>query len=72
MRTRRRGHGAAALAGKLYVAGGTDDERVLRSVERFDPITNAWEQLAPMLTARVGCSAAVLDGELYVAGGVRD
>ena len=70
METARYGLCSAALDGKVYVAGGQDDqEERCRSVERFDPIKNEWEKIAPMSTARYACSAAVLDGKLYIAGG---
>ena len=63
----------AVLGGKIYVVGGhtgiSPRSSTLNSVERFDPITNAWESLSPMSTARRGAAAAVLDGKLYVAGG---
>ena len=52
----RFGARVAALEGKLYAVGGRieDDEvdRPANSVERFDPATNAWEEVAPMATAR--------------------
>ena len=52
------GAGVAALEGKLYAVGGRtseeDDETEVdsHSVERFDPASNAWEEVAPMATAR--------------------
>ena len=55
----RFGAGMAALEGKLYAVGGRiddeeDDEAEVdsNSVERFDPASNAWEEVAPMATAR--------------------
>ena len=43
----------AALEGKLYAAGGSDNNGVrLSSVERYDPATNAWEAVTPMAAAR--------------------
>ena len=49
----------AVLDGKLYAVGGRveedeDDEvdRPTNRVERFDPASNAWEEVAPMGTAR--------------------
>ena len=50
----RRGAGAAVIGGKLYVAGGFNGNVVLDSVERYDPLTNRWEALAPMRVARDG------------------
>ena len=55
----RFGARVAALEGKLYAVGGRidneeDDEAEVdsNSVERFDPASNAWEEVAPMATAR--------------------
>ena len=58
----RFGAGVAALEGKLYALGGrlVEDEeeeeeevdRPANTVERFDPASNAWEEVAPMATAR--------------------
>ena len=53
----RFGAGVAALDGKLYAVGGRveeEDEDAVDSntVERFDPATNAWEEVVPMATAR--------------------
>ena len=52
----RFGAGVAALEGKLYAVGGRveeDDEvdRPADTVERFDPATNAWEEMVPMETS---------------------
>jgi len=61
-----------ALNGKLYAVGGfnRDDGGVrLSSVERYDPATNAWEEVAPMGSGRQSPAVAVLDGKLYVVGG---
>ena len=52
----RFGAGVAALEGKLYAVGGyyeaAEVERPAHSVERYDPSSNAWEEVAPMATAR--------------------
>eukprot|EP00966_Prymnesium_polylepis_P169740 3924444-Prymnesium_polylepis.1 len=34
--------GAAVLDGRIYVAGGQDDELDLASVERYSPADNTW------------------------------
>jgi N-acetylneuraminic acid mutarotase len=58
MRTPRVGCSAAVLDGELYVAGGVqvddDEEEMLASAERYDPLTNRWEEVAPMRRARDG------------------
>ena len=71
----------AALDGKLYAVGGRVEEedyeaaavdRPANTVERFDPASNAWEEVAPMATPREAHVMAVLDGKLYAVGGYSD
>ena len=56
----------AVLDGKLYAVGGEIDEYdenfgvPVNTVERFDPFTNVWEEVAPMATARSAPRAASL------------
>lgn len=70
MPTRRTGCAAAAVAGKLYVAGGVDGTgQVLGSVECFDPDAGCWTTLPPMTTRRWRCAAAAVRGQLWVVGG---
>ena len=56
MATARYALGVAVLDGKLYAAGGEkveeDEDMPVNTVERFDPVTNGWEAVAPMVTAR--------------------
>ena len=59
----------ALLDGKLYAAGGRGHDGRISSVERYDPVTNAWEAVAPMTTVRMTLAAAALDGKLYAVGG---
>ena len=59
--------------GNLYAVGGeSDDGSRLRSAERYDPATNAWEAVAPMAVERSRPGVAVLDGKLYAVGGYDD
>ena len=53
MITARMNHGAAALGGNIFVAGGESREVVVgTSVESFDPATNQWTAVTPMNTGR--------------------
>jgi len=58
------GAGVAALEGKLYAVGGyyeaAEVETPAHSVERFDPASNAWEEVAPMATARLFAVALLM------------
>lgn len=48
MKHKRAGHAAVILGNSIYVIGGTNDTRILRSVERFDVETQMWFQVASM------------------------
>ena len=60
--------GKQALCCGLPVGAAAGNGR-LSSVERYDPVTNAWEAVAPMATARIHLAAAALNGKLYAVGG---
>mmetsp|Transcript_6980 Transcript_6980/g.22440 ORF Transcript_6980/g.22440 Transcript_6980/m.22440 type:complete len:341 (+) Transcript_6980:51-1073(+) len=60
---------------RLLVIGGEDGaDRLINSLERYDPSTNEWEEeaVAPMPTARGFVRMAMLDGKLYAVGGFND
>jgi len=68
---------AAALEGKIYVAGGLgkDDAGqnvVLTTFEVYDPESDAWEELAPLLVGLHHLGIAAADGKIYVSGGYDD
>ena len=72
MANERFSHAAAAVGGKVYAIGGivglpTGAPSAL--VEAYNPVTNTWAAVAPMLTPREGSGAAVIDGLIYVVGG---
>ena len=73
MPTPREHLAAAAIDGQIYVVGGRRQSGFSltnrRILERYDPATDMWTSLAPMLTARGGLAAAALYGKLYVFGG---
>ena len=53
----------------VYVIGGENIHGVLSDVEKYDPVTDTWEAVAPMKIRRVGHGAAVVNGCIYVFGG---
>jgi non-specific serine/threonine protein kinase len=68
----RRDHVSAASDGRsLFAVGGRflSPGAVSAALERFDPVTGAWERLPAMPTARGGQGAAMVGGRLVVAGG---
>jgi len=75
MPTARMGPTSAVVNGKIYIIGGGTsegpDERVLSTVEEYDPVTETWTRKADMPTARgwMSPSSAVVDGKIYVIGG---
>lgn len=75
MPTARGGLAAAAVNGRLYVFGGeffdTDEgtKGVFDETEEYNPATNTWRQLHPMLVPRHGIGAATVDDRIYIIGG---
>jgi len=55
----------ATLYGLAYAIGGSDNCKVLSSVERYDPVRNSWTLVQPMSTARMYHGVVVLEGSLF-------
>lgn len=66
---RRFAHAAVELEGKLVLLGGHDGSQCLKSVQRFDPATERWEQLPPLREPRANLTAAVVGGKIFAVGG---
>ncbi|XP_030630855.1 kelch-like protein 10 [Chanos chanos] len=62
-------HGTAYLNGFVYVIGGFDGMDYFNSVEKFNPVTHTWHQVAPMHSRRCYVSVTSLDGHIYSMGG---
>ena len=59
--------------GKIYAMGGQGVGRQIhRTVEAYDPVTDAWEKRADMPTARFNLSATTVNGIIYAIGGFSD
>lgn len=69
MSTRRSGAGVGVLNNLLYAVGGHDGPLVRKSVEVYDPTTNAWRQVADMNMCRRNAGVCAVNGLLYVVGG---
>ena len=76
----RRLPGVDVLFGKIYVSGGTDQSfcdppghgKGHKSVECFDPVSNAWSKVADMNVGRFGHGLVSANGLLYAVGGFDD
>lgn len=64
----RRSFGICVYNGKVYAIGGNDGTRDLNTVEVYDPQTNLWAYVAPMIHRRMFCSAVVVSGKIIVIG----
>jgi hypothetical protein len=42
---------------------------VFEENEAYDPVTNTWRSLQPMMTPRHGINAAVIENHIYLPGG---
>ncbi|HEY8019472.1 MAG TPA: DUF6519 domain-containing protein [Thermoanaerobaculia bacterium] len=64
---------AAAMNGRLYVAGGLDSTgRASGRHFEYDPATDAWTERAKLPTARSAFALAACQGRLHALGGRRD
>ncbi|XP_067005095.2 actin-binding protein IPP-like [Anabrus simplex] len=71
MLTPRKNFGLVVSNGKMFAIGGQDRMgRILSSVERFDPISGAWEEVAPLGVGRMGVAATKFRELIWVAGGM--
>lgn len=61
---------AGVIGGKIYVCGGWAGPQPVRSVECYDPSSNRWDPMPPMLVARWGAGAGVINQRLYICGGL--
>jgi len=82
MRHERSYFGTAVVDGKIYAIGGIDKQGVKRggsfgvpfaevvgAVERYDPQTDTWTDMSPMLTPRCYSIVANSMGKIYCIGG---
>lgn len=56
--------------GCLYVLGGFSKASALKSVLRYNPCTNSWNEVCSMSIGRAFCKTSLLNNKLYVVGGV--
>ncbi|XP_077290657.1 uncharacterized protein LOC143914343 [Arctopsyche grandis] len=70
MGQKKKNVGVAKLGEYIYVTGGNvETYHKIGTVERYDPKTDSWSGMAPMLSERCDHASNVYEGKLYVAGG---
>lgn len=73
---RRAGYSTVLLNNMIYFIGGayapngSDTPYYYNKIYRFNPVTVAWDTLAPMCRGRADFNAEVIDGKIYVIGGI--
>jgi N-acetylneuraminic acid mutarotase len=71
MSTPRYAFAAVALNGSIYAIGGANASTFgLNSVEMYNPSSNTWTAVAPLLTGRANFGATSAGGLIYVMGGL--
>lgn len=58
--------GVASLGEYVYALGGHDGLSIFDSVERYDPKSNTWTKVTPMLNRRCRLGVATLNGKFYL------
>src|SRR5918994_2227304 len=69
MPTSRSELAAAALDGRIYVAGGIAQWGTTTAFEAYDPAIDRWEELPPLPEAVHHLAAAATNVRIYVTGG---
>ena len=76
--TERSGHGLVVHRGRYWAMGGEGgfliggvprQAKVYGQMESYDPVSDTWQQHAPMLTPRHAVGATSIGNWIYVAGG---
>ena len=61
----------AAMNGKIYVGGGRQKKRTLRTCEMYDPLTDEWQVMPSLNVPRHSSSMVCYEEALYVVGGMK-
>ena len=61
----------AAMNGKIYVGGGRQKKRTLRTCEMYDPLTDEWQVMPNLNVPRHSSSMVCYEEALYVVGGMK-
>jgi actin-binding protein IPP len=60
--------GVTVLNSKIFVVGGERGSQIFGNGEVYDPISNSWENLPPMMTSRCEFGLCALGGTLWAIG----
>lgn len=56
--------------GSLFVVGGkTSENQVVSKVQKYNPVTDLWQEVAPMSVARTGVCVVADESSMYAIGG---
>jgi N-acetylneuraminic acid mutarotase len=75
MPTARSGLASAVVNNIIYAIGGSSPTHAgtcngsCSTVESYDPVSDTWTVMAPMLTQRNGMTGAAVNGIIYIMGG---
>ena len=61
----------AAMNGKIYVGGGRQKKRTLRTCEMYDPLTDEWQVMPNLNVPHHSSSMVCYEEALYVVGGMK-
>ena len=71
MRQARDSFDAFCIKGEVFVIGGFDyDENIVRSIEKYSPVTNTWEDVTEISRDRSFFAACSFMDSIYIVGGV--
>lgn len=59
-----------AVDGCIYMLGGFSKASAMKTVWKYDPVINSWNEVNPMSVGRAYCKTGVLNNKLFVVGGV--
>ena len=67
-------YNAAAIVwqNKIYLIGGRNNDKVLKSVEVYDPVQNEWGKAHGLREEREGHSAGIVNNHIYCFGGQKN
>ncbi|CAG2113803.1 unnamed protein product [Medioppia subpectinata] len=65
----RLNNGLKSLDGQVYVIGGWNGQRGLTRCDVYNPKTQQWIEIKPLITGRYQTGVAVLDHSIYAVGG---